>query len=260
MSGAPRYEAAGRDQDGSAPRDWNAASYQRVSAPLEAMGREVLDRLELRGDERVLDAGCGTARVTAALVERLPRGHVVAVDGSPSMVEQARERLGPGVEVFVTDLMKLELDVPVDAILSTATFHWIGDHDRLFERLFAALRPGGRIVAQCGGAGNVASVQATIDAVAEPALAGWPGPWNFQSPEVTAARLARIGFTEIRTWPQDVRVEPDGIHEYLTTVMLGSHLERIPEDRRDAFVEAVRERLPEPAIDYVRLNLTAQRP
>ena len=137
------------------PRDWNAESYQRISAPMEAMGREVLDRLELRGDERVLDAGCGTGRVTAALVERLPRGEVVAVDGSPAMVAEARERLGPGVEVFAADLLELELDRPVDAILSTATFHWIADHDRLFERLFAALRPGGRIVAQCGGAGNV---------------------------------------------------------------------------------------------------------
>jgi len=242
------------------PRDWNAASYQRVSAPLEAMGREVLDRLELDGDERVLDAGCGTGRVTAALVERLPRGHVVAVDGSPSMVDQARERLGPDVEVFVADLLELELDEPVDAILSTATFHWIPDHDRLFQRLSAALRPGGRIVAQCGGAGNVASVQAAIDAVAEPALEGWPGPWNFQSPEDTAARLERIGFTDIRTWPQDVRVEPDDIREYLGTVMLGSHLERIPEERRAAFVEAVLAEMPEPAIGYVRLNLQATRP
>jgi trans-aconitate 2-methyltransferase len=223
------------------------------------MGREVLDRLELRGDERVLDAGCGTGRVTAALVERLPRGHVIAVDGSPSMVEQARERLGPGVEVFVADLLELELDEPVDAILSTATFHWIPDHDRLFERLFAALRPGGRIVAQCGGAGNVATVQAAIDAVAEPALDGWPGPWNFQSPKDTAARLERIGFTDIRTWPQDVRVEPDDIREYLGTVMLGSHLERIPEERRAAFVEAVLAEMPEPAIGYVRLNLQATR-
>ena len=242
------------------PRDWNAGSYQRVSAPLEAMGREVLDRLELRGDERVLDAGCGTGRVTAALVERLPRGHVVAVDGSPSMVEQARERLGPDVEVFVADLLELELDEPVDAILSTATFHWIPDHDRLFERLFAALRPGGRIVAQCGGAGNVATVQTAIDAVAEPALEGWPGPWNFQSPEDTAARLERIGFTDIRTWPQDVRVEPDDMREYLGTVMLGSHLERIPGERRAAFVEAVLAEMPEPAIGYVRLNLQATRP
>src|SRR4051812_36552112 len=140
------------------PRDWNAPSYERVSAPLEAMGREVLDRLDPRGDERVLDAGCGTGRVTAALLERLPRGEVVAVDGSPAMIEQARERLGGGVDLRVADLLELRLEKPVDAILSTATFHWIADHDKLFARLLEVLNPGGRLVAQCGGAGNVADV------------------------------------------------------------------------------------------------------
>jgi trans-aconitate 2-methyltransferase len=242
------------------PRDWNAESYQRVSAPLEAMGREVLDRLELRGDERVLDAGCGTGRVTAALLERLPRGEVVAVDGSPAMIAETQQRLGPRVDARVADLTELVLEAPVDAILSTATFHWIADHDRLFERLFAVLEPGGRIVAQCGGEGNVAAVRAAIDEVGEPALAGWAGPWNFQSPEATAERLERIGFTEVRTWRQTVRVEPENLREYLTTVMLGSHLERVPPERHDDFVEAVSAAMPEPAIEYVRLNLLAQRP
>jgi trans-aconitate 2-methyltransferase len=242
------------------PRDWNAASYQRVSAPLEAMGRDVLDRLELRGDERVLDAGCGTGRVTAALLERLPRGEVVAVDGSPAMVAEARERLGPRVDVRVADLTELELEAPVDAILSTATFHWIADHDRLFERLHAALKPGGRLVAQCGGEGNVAAVQAAIDRVAEPSLAGWGGPWHFASPAATAARLERLGFSDVRTWPQVVRVAPDDPLEYLATVVLGSHLERVPAERRDAFVAAVLAELAEPAIEYVRLNIAARRP
>ncbi len=242
------------------PRDWNAESYQRISAPMEAMGREVLDRLELRGDERVLDAGCGTGRVTAALLERLPRGEVIAVDGSPAMVAETQERLGPRVDARVADLTELVLEAPVDAILSTATFHWIPDHDRLFEHLFAALKPGGRLVAQCGGEGNVAAVRAAIDAVAEPALAGWAGPWNFQSPEATAERLERIGFVEVETWPQTVRVEPEDLREYLGTIMLGSHLERIPAERRDGFVDAVLAALPEPAIEYVRLNLLAQRP
>jgi trans-aconitate 2-methyltransferase len=241
------------------PRDWNAASYERVSAPLEAMGRELLDRLGLRGDERVLDAGCGTGRVTAALLERLPRGEVVAVDGSPAMVQQARERLGPRVDVRVADLTELELSPPVDAILSTATFHWIADHDRLFERLHAVLRAGGRLVAQCGGEGNIAAVRAAIERVAEPSLERWPGPWRFASPGETAARLERLGFEDVRTWRQDVRVEPANPREYLETVVLGSHLPRVPAERRGAFVDAVLAALPEPAIEYVRLNLTARR-
>jgi len=247
------------------PRDWNAASYERVSAPLEAMGRDVLDRLDLRGDERVLDAGCGTGRVTAALLDRLPRGDVVAVDGSPAMVEQARVRLGDDrVDVRVADLLTLELDPPADAILSTATFHWIADHDRLFERLLAVLVPGGRLAAQCGGAGNVAALEAAARRVGErepytEALAGWPGPWRFASPAETAERLRRLGYVDVWTWSHHVRVEPDEPREYLGTVALGSHLERLAPALRGPFVEAVLAELDEPVVEYVRLNILARR-
>jgi trans-aconitate 2-methyltransferase len=247
------------------PRDWNATSYERMSAPLEAMGREVLDRLDLRGDERVLDAGCGTGRVTAALLERLPRGHVVAVDGSPAMVEAARERLGDSVELHVADLVQLELEEPVDAIFSTATFHWIADHDALFRRLRAALEPGGRLVAQCGGAGNIRALKHALEKVGErepyaPALAGWPGPWYFAGTEETAERLKRLGWVDVWTWFQHVRVEPDDPHEYLGTVALGDHLERLDEPLRAPFIDAVLDELDEPVVDYVRLNILARRP
>ncbi|HWM12635.1 MAG TPA: methyltransferase domain-containing protein, partial [Solirubrobacteraceae bacterium] len=246
------------------PRDWNAPSYERMSAPLEAMGRDVLDRLDLRGDERVLDAGCGTGRVTAALLERLPRGEVVAVDGSPAMVEAARERLGDAAELRVADLLELELDRPVDAILSTATFHWIADHDRLFARLHAVLVPGGRLAAQCGGAGNIAALKAAAERVGErepyaPALAGWPGPWNFASTAETADRLRAAGFVDVWTWSHDVRVEPDDPREYLGTVALGSHLERLTPDLHEPFVDAVIAELDEPVVDYTRLNILARR-
>jgi trans-aconitate 2-methyltransferase len=247
------------------PCDWNAASYERMSGPMEAMGREVLDRLELVGDERVLDAGCGTGRVTAALVERLPRGEVVAVDGSPAMVEQARARLGDGVDVRVADLLDLELDPPVDAILSAATFHWIADHDRLFANLLNVLRPGGRLAAQCGGAGNVAKLDAAARTVGarEPfaaALAGWAGPWNFASPAETEQRLRRLGWVGVWAWSYPVRVEPEDPHEYIGTVALGSHLERLDEDLRDPFIDTVLDELDEPVVDYVRLNILARRP
>jgi trans-aconitate 2-methyltransferase len=246
------------------PRDWNATSYERVSAPLEAMGRDVLDRLHLRGDERVLDAGCGTGRVTAALLDRLPRGEVVAVDGSPAMVEQARERLGKRAEVRVADLLELELDRPVDAILSTATFHWIKDHDRLFDRLLAALKPGGRLAAQCGGAGNVAQLdEAAKRVAAQPpfanALADWDGPWYFAAPAETEARLRRLGWVDVWTWSHDIRVEPDDPHEYIGTVALGSHIERLEPHLRGPFIDAVLAELPEPVVDYKRLNILARK-
>jgi trans-aconitate 2-methyltransferase len=245
-------------------RDWDAATYHRVSGPQVEFAAPVLDRLDLRGDERVLDAGCGSGRVTLMLLERLPRGHVVAVDQAPSMVEHAREALPPGrATVLQAELTGLRLDEPVDAVFSNAVFHWVPDHDRLFERLHDALRPGGRMVAQCGGEGNVARFHAAArEAAAEepyaPHFAGWVGPWNFAGPGVTAERLRRAGFEGVETWLEPHPVVPDDPGDYLRTVCLGYHLERLPEELRDGYVEAVLERADD-ELDYVRLNIVARR-
>jgi trans-aconitate 2-methyltransferase len=152
----------------------------------------------------------------------------------------------------------------VDAILSTATFHWIADHDALFARLLAVLKPGGRLVAQCGGAGNIAALKAAAALVGErepfaAALAGWPGPWNFQGTVATAERLRRLGWVDVWTWPQLVRVEPEDPHEYIGTVALGSHLDRLDADLRGPYIEAVLTELDEPVVEYVRLNILARR-
>jgi trans-aconitate 2-methyltransferase len=249
-----------------AVRSWDAATYHRVSAAMDGMARGVLDRLPLRGDETVLDAGCGTGRITALLAERLPRGRVIGVDADPRMVARAREHLGGRAEVLQADLTALELPEPVDAVFSTATFHWIADHDRLFARLHAALRPGGRLVAQCGGRGNIATQLAAADAVAarEPyagAFAGWSRPHHFAGPEETAARLEAAGFAAVRCWLTPNPVVPDEPLAYLATVTLGAHLDRLPPDRHEAFVREVAALLPEPiTVDYVRLNLDAERP
>ena len=245
-------------------RDWDAATYDRVSGPQVAMAARVLDRLPLDGDETVLDAGCGSGRVTEMLLERLPLGHVIAVDEAPSMVEHARSRLGDRATVLRASLTELVLDEPVDAVFSNAVFHWIADHELLFVRLFAALRPGGRLVAQCGGAGNVARFHAAAREVAgKPPyaehLAGWVGPWNFAGAGETAERLGRAGFEEVETWLEPYPVVPDDPVGYLRTVCLGYHLERLPEELRPVFVEAVVERA-DPELDYVRLNIAARRP
>jgi trans-aconitate 2-methyltransferase len=243
--------------------DWDAATYDRIADPMTRWGTDVLDRLPLRGDETVLDAGCGSGRVTERLIDRLPRGRVVALDGSPAMVEAARERLaGFGDRVsFVTADLATPLplgDASVDAILSTATFHWVADHEALFRHLAAVVRPGGRLVAQCGGHGNIASIRAVLAELGD----GWLGPWTFASPEETARRLEAAGFSGVDAWLSDepTPIEPGApLREYLRTVILGAHLERLPAADRAAFVEAVASRLPTTSIDYVRLNIQATR-
>lgn len=247
-------------------RDWNAASYERIGAPVRAFGHALLDRLELRGDETVLDAGCGSGGVTVGLVERVPRGRVIGIDASPSMVESAREALGNAADLRVGDLLELRLEEPVNVVFSSATFHWIGDHDRLFARLFAALRPGGRLLAQCGGAGNIAAVVAELErAMSEPRFAqhfaGWPGPWNFAGPEETVARLERAGFVAAEARLHTEPVRPQDPHEYTSTMILGAHLDRLPAELHDPFVERVVSELSDPStIEYVRLTMSARRP
>lgn len=249
-------------------RDWNAAAYHRVSGPQVAMAGAVLDRLELQGDETVLDAGCGSGRVTRLLLERLPSGRVIAVDASPDMVDRAREELrGAPARVLEADLAApaLAAGEQVDAIFSNATFHWVPDHDALFAALATALRRGGRMSAQCGGEGNVAGVhaaalQAAADSELTARFTGWSPPWNFAGAERTEARLRAAGFEDVRCWLQDWPVTPDEPRAYLETVCLGPHLERLAEAERERFLDAVMARLGErPLLDYVRLNIVARR-
>jgi trans-aconitate 2-methyltransferase len=246
-------------------RDWDAASYDRVSNPQAEMAAAVLERLPLRGDETVLDAGCGSGRVTAMLLKRLPHGHVVAVDSAPSMVAHAREALGERARVILSSLTELELDEAVDAAFSNAVFHWIKDHDALFARLSAALKPGGRLVAQCGGKGNIDAFRRLADEVAaEPPFAehmrDFVGPWNYADPDETEARLRAAGFDEVRCWLQPWPVRPADAVEYAGTVCLGNHLEELPPELRPRFVEEVVRRSGEPlTLEYVRLNIDARR-
>jgi trans-aconitate 2-methyltransferase len=244
-------------------REWDAETYEEVSDPQFEWGMEVLERLELRGDEAAIDAGCGTGRVTAALVERLPRGRVIAVDGSEAMVEKAKERLGDRADYLVSDLLELKLERPADLVFSTATFHWIPDHERLFQRLRAALEPGGRLVAQCGGEGNVATHTLAIAKVGArpefaPHLTQARGLWNFASPEETEPRLRAAGFDGVRCWLQPKPVRPERPLEFISTVTLGPILDQLPEDKRRPFAEAVLEESEQPLVlDYVRLNIEA---
>jgi trans-aconitate 2-methyltransferase len=257
-----------------APLDWHAATYHRVAGPQEAWAREILERLPLTGEEVLLDAGCGSGRVTSLLLERLPGGRVIGVDASPSMIGRAQETLAgeDRVTLLCQDLLELSLPEPVDAVFSCAVFHHIGDHARLFARLRASMREDGLLVAQCGGEGNVASFRARADAVSTralyaPYLAGMEGPWHFASPEATEERLGAAGFTSIRCWLEAKPTVPEDARSFAETVLLNYHLDRLrreaPPERGEelarAFVDDVLAEAGEPLqLEYVRLNIDAR--
>ena len=255
--------------------EWDAGTYERVSEPQLEWGRRVVERIPVRGDERVLDAGCGTGRVTRVIAGRVPDGSVDAVDGSARMVEEARRRLAdlaPRVSVRRQDLLELEVETPVDLIVSTATFHWILDHDLLFARLFAALAPGGRLVAQCGGAGNIARTLRVAEEVgaAAPyaeALREMDAAHLFADHVSTVTRLRDAGFEDATAWLEEAPAYfPDAGAgaEFLAAVVLRRHVPLLGPERGAAYCREVAEGLLEPdgrmVIDYVRLNMQARRP
>jgi trans-aconitate 2-methyltransferase len=245
-----------------ASRAWDASTYDRVSDVQDRWADAVLDRLAPRGDETVLDAGCGSGRVTRKLLDRLPRGRVVAVDASGEMVAHARAALpADRVTVRLADLAELVLDEPVDAVFSNAVFHWVPDHTALFGALRRALRPGGRLVAQCGGAGNLTRLWRIAGEVADgPPFAAHIGGMRSASTFATAgeteARLRAAGFAQARAWLTATDVTPGEPGAFLRAVNLRCLVQRLPAELVEPFVAAVLERAGEPLVlDYVRLDI-----
>jgi trans-aconitate 2-methyltransferase len=242
-----------------ATREWDAATYDGLPLPHVAWGRRVLDRMRLEGDERVLDAGCGTGRDGEALLERWPGVHLIGIDGSEQMVAQARFRLRDRAELLVADLTEpLPLTEPVDAVMSVAAFHWITDHDVLLSNLAAVMRPGARLTSDCGGQGQLAVMTAALVEVTGDGKFGT----SFKGVDETRASLEGAGFEvqDVRLRPDPLRLDdPELMETYLATVNLGSHLATMPPAEHRPFVRAVREAMTEPVIDYVRLEIDAVR-
>jgi trans-aconitate 2-methyltransferase len=247
------------------PGDWDARTYDRIADPMTRWGRDVLARLQVEPDATVVDAGCGTGRVTEMLLERVPDGRVVALDAAPSMVAEARRRLAPyggRVQWVQADLLDLAPGIlggwaPVDAVLSTATFHWVLDHDRLFANIAGVLRPGGQLVAQCGADGNIRRL---IEAVRSTGLER-TGAWYYATPDDTRRRLEASGFTDVQVWthPEPTPIDPSELETYLETVCLRTLVAPMAGEERTRFLAAVTEALGEPVIDYLRLNIVARR-
>lgn len=261
--------------ESASAREWDARAYHTVSEPQFEWGRRVLSALALHGDEVVMDAGCGSGRLTALLADRLPGGRVVAIDRSANMAKVAGEtlaRFGDRAAVAVADLSDLPFHDAFDVVFSTATFHWVLDHDRLFANLFEALRRGGRLNAQCGGGANLRRIHTRADALAATSdfasfFDGWSVPKEFATAETTQARLERAGFRDVDTSLEDAPfVFPDApaFKAFVSTVVLRPYLSRLDDEvLRTAFLDRIAEAAagdsPAFELDYCRLNIAARK-
>jgi len=258
------------------PREWDAGIYHKVSAPQRSWGLRVLERLELRGREWVLDAGCGTGRVTLALAERARavNGHVVAMDRSVEMARTARGTLPADVPVVGADLLAMPFRHLFDVVFSTATLHWVLDQSALYRALARVLVAGGRLHAQCGGEGNVERFHQRVAALCAtprfaPRFAGWTEPWRFLSPGEVDLHLRTAGFERVRTWlePEPTTfADRETFRTFIEHVVLNAWMRRLVDAPAEAqaFLDALCDAAaadPEGYnLDYVRLNIEAALP
>lgn len=256
--------------------EWNAHAYHRLSNPMQSWGEAIVDSLPLRGDETALDLGCGSGRLTEFLLRKLPRGKVIAIDRSANMLQAARDHLEPEfgghVEYRQASLDEIDLHQVADLAFSNAAFHWVTDHPRLFRAIFAAMRPGAWLVAQCGAGPNIKRIReraGRLMALPEfrASFGDWPGPWEFAYPDVMAERLRATGFVDVETSMFEAPVQLASLAEtrdFFENVILGSHLARVADsDLRRQFLDRMTAQSgaddPPFRQDYWRLNLRARR-
>lgn len=243
--------------------EWDATTYDALPLPHVRWGQGVIDRLSPAPDATVIDLGCGTGRDTERLLDLLPEGRVVAVDGSVQMLERTRERLAgrlDRVAVVQADLtQELPPQVRGDAVMSVATFHWVPDHPGLFRRVAGVLPSGGRFEAEFGGEHNIAEFTRAA------ARAGAPqddDPWDFATAADTAAALEAAGFrdVDVRVVPDPVTLERgDRLEAFIATILMGATLRDLSKEDGAALVHRIAGELPEPVIDYVRVQISAVR-
>lgn len=258
--------------------DWNPKAYATNSSAQEAWGSALHEKLKLCDGETIVDLGCGDGRLTAALARQNPSGRTIGLDASPAMVEYARTAYAglPGLEFREADARSFHIDMPADALVSSAALHWIAELDQAFQASWHALRPGGRLLCQMGGTGNIAEVEeAAWEVVAQPQwhdfFKGFELPWHLHSCEEAQEALAEIGFETLRV----EFLERDMVHEnpeaflgWMRATWFGMTA-RVPEARREALLAAIGERFLErhptdaagrTHVRMVRLEVEAVRP
>lgn len=227
---------------------WDAADYAQHSASQQVWATELLARLPLRGDEHLLDAGCGDGKITAALAARVPAGRVVGVDVSTAMIAHAQaHHRRANLEFAVMDARRLTVPSSAfDVVFSNAALHWVDDHRAFLSGAAAALRPGGRLAVSCGGRGNAHEVFVALRAVLR--RAAWreyfrrlERAYFFHAPEHYARWLVEAGFRAERVCLAGKDAHhpgADGLAAWFRTTWL-PYTQRVPEARREEFVAAV---------------------
>jgi trans-aconitate methyltransferase len=232
---------------------WNAAAYAANSVVQQSWARELIGRLKLRGDERILDLGCGDGKITAELARAVPHGAALGADASAEMIAFAQQKFPksefPNLRFQVCDARAIRFPDKFDLVFSNAALHWVDDHQAILRGAAEALKLGGRLGVSCGGRGNAHDVFLALRP--EMRRQCWweffrkmPVPYFFYAPGDYEKWLPKAGFKiqHLKLAPKDATYAgADGFATWLRTTWI-PYVQRVPENLREEFIKAVTQR------------------
>jgi trans-aconitate 2-methyltransferase len=255
--------------------EFDGKKYEQASAHQKEWGAKVIAELALRGDESVLDLGCGDGVLTSMIADQLPRGRVLGIDASQGMIDAAMPKASANLDFRLMDIDDLDFEEEFDVIFSNATLHWVKDHCKLLCNVRRALRPSGRVRFDFAGEGNCINFFETIrEAMAlDPfasAFDGFEWPWYMPSVADYTALASESGLRNVRVWGGNAdRYFPDkeAMIRWIDQPSLVPLLPRLPESERGAFRDYVVRRMVERTLQadgtcfetFRRINLAAER-
>ena len=189
--------------------EFDGEKYKRASKQQKAWGKKLISELELRGDERILDLGCGDGTLTAQLAELVPDGSVLGIDASQSMIETARKNhAGANLRFELRDIDAIDFESEFDLVFSNATLHWIKNHERLLANVFESLKERGTARLQFAGDGNCSNLIRVVREVMEAKeYAAYFGefdwPWYMPTVQQYRRLLDEVAFSEKKVWCED---------------------------------------------------------
>lgn len=265
---------------------WDAERYHNISNIQEQWGRRLILRRKWKGNEIVMDAGCGTGRVTKLLAEKVSRGGMVyAIDIDTNMIQQTRKNLAgfKNVTIIQSDLHNVDLPRKINVIYSNAVLHWISEHKKVFQHFWKLLcndnnsssnnnNKGGQLLIQCGGYGNLEKVHRLINLVKESDefkdyFMDWKEPWYFAKPSETHTLLEEIGFKNVNVYLSNGYTtfsDQKSYSEFIKTVVMRPFLDYLPNEKikskyLNLFLDKVEQSNLSWILDYVRLNIMADK-